>query len=96
MDLKFTIFDLLILEIEIFDGKAWNLIMTHPTLLERFKCESESENNKRRKIEVHSLGRSTSGVEGCVGAPGWGLGQVTNRSIIHMDLHKRNNKLVNV
>jgi hypothetical protein len=24
----------------------------------------------------------------------WGLGQVTSRSIIHMDIHKSNNKLV--
>jgi hypothetical protein len=36
------------------------------------------------------------GVEGCVGAPGWGLGRVTSKLIIHMDLHKQNNKLVNV
>jgi len=34
------------------------------------------------------------GVEGHVGALGWGLGRVINNSIIHMDLHKLNNKLV--
>jgi hypothetical protein len=34
------------------------------------------------------------GVEGHAGAPGWGLGRVTSGSIIHMDLHKPNNKLV--
>jgi len=35
-----------------------------------------------------------SGVEGHVGAPGWGLRRVTSGSIIHTDLHKLNNKLV--
>jgi hypothetical protein len=35
------------------------------------------------------------GVEGCVGALKWGLERVTSNSIIHMDLHKPNNKLVN-
>jgi hypothetical protein len=30
------------------------------------------------------------GVEGRVGAPGWGLGWMTSRSITHMGLHKPN------
>ncbi len=34
------------------------------------------------------------GVEGCVGASGWGLGRLTSKSITHVDLHKPNNKLV--
>jgi hypothetical protein len=46
-------------------------------------------------VKVHSLVRSTLGVEGHVGAPKWGLGQMTRRSIIHIDLHKPNNKLIN-
>ncbi len=45
-------------------------------------------------VGVHSLFRNTLGVEGCVGALGWGLGRVTSKSIIHIDLHKLNNKLV--
>jgi len=45
-------------------------------------------------VRVRSLGRNTFGVEWCVRALGWGLGQVTNMSIIHIDLHKPNNKLV--
>jgi len=45
-------------------------------------------------VGAHSLVCSTLGVEGCVGALGWGLGRLTSRSIIHMDLHKPNNKLV--
>jgi hypothetical protein len=45
-------------------------------------------------IGVCSLARSTSTVEGCAGAPGWGLGRLTSNSINHTDLHKPNNKLV--
>jgi hypothetical protein len=43
-----------------------------------------------------SLVHGTSRVEGCVGAPGWGLGRLTNKLITHTDLHKPNNKLVSV
>jgi hypothetical protein len=43
-----------------------------------------------------SLVRSTLGVEGCAKVPRWGLGRLTSKSVIHMDLHKPNNKLVNV
>jgi hypothetical protein len=45
-------------------------------------------------VGAHSLIRSTLGVEGRVGTMGWGLGRLTSRSIIHMDLRKPNNKLV--
>jgi len=43
-------------------------------------------------VGARSLARITLGVKGCVEALGWGIGRVT--SIIHMDLHKPNNKLV--
>jgi hypothetical protein len=52
---------------------------------------------KTMKIEgvgACSLARSTSGVEGRVGAPRSGLGRLTSKSTTHMDLHKLNNKLV--
>jgi hypothetical protein len=49
-----------------------------------------------KKIGACSLARSTSRVERCVVALGWGLGRMTSGSIIHMDLHKPNNKLVSV
>jgi hypothetical protein len=45
-------------------------------------------------IGVCSLVHSISKVERCVGALGWGLGRTINESIIHMDLHKPNNKLI--
>ncbi len=46
-------------------------------------------------VGAHSLVRSTLGVKGRVVASGWRLGRMISRSIIHMDLHKPNNKLVN-
>jgi hypothetical protein len=67
-----------------------------PKLLDRFHCESKGETTKRKRDEVCSLAHSTSGVKGRVGALGWGLWQVTKRLIIHTNLHKPNNKLVNV
>ncbi len=45
-------------------------------------------------VGAHSLACNISRVEGCVGSPRLGLGRVTSGSIIHMDLHKKNNKLV--
>ncbi len=47
-------------------------------------------------VRVCSLVRNTLGVKGRVGVPGWGLRWVINESIIHINLHKPNNKLVNV
>ncbi len=43
---------------------------------------------------MHSLAHNISGVEGCVGALGWGLGKLISKSIIHTDLHKPNNKFL--
>jgi hypothetical protein len=45
-------------------------------------------------VGARSLVRSTSRVKGRVGAPGWGLRRMTSGSIIHMDLHKPNNKFI--
>jgi len=47
------------------------------------------------EVGVRSIARNISGVKGCVGASGWGLERMMSGSIIHMDLHKPNNKLVN-
>jgi hypothetical protein len=46
------------------------------------------------RVGVRSLVCNTSGVNECVGALGSELGILTRKSIIHMDLHKPNNKLV--
>jgi hypothetical protein len=50
---------------------------------------------KGKGIGARPLVHSTLGVEGCVGALGWGLGRLKSKSIIYMDLHKPNHKLVN-
>ncbi len=46
-------------------------------------------------VEARSLVHDISGVEGCARALGWGLGRLTNNLIIHTNLYKPNNKLVN-
>jgi hypothetical protein len=50
---------------------------------------------KETRMGICFLLHNTSRVEGHVGALGWGLGQVTSEFIIHMDLHKLNNKFIN-
>jgi hypothetical protein len=45
-------------------------------------------------VGARSLAHNTSRVEGCAGALGWGLGRLISKSIIHIDLHKPNKKLV--
>jgi hypothetical protein len=50
--------------------------------------------SKGEGIGAHSLAYSTSGVEGHVGVPGWGLGRLTSKLITHTNLHKPNNKLL--
>jgi hypothetical protein len=55
----------------------------------------EVKTSEGKGVGVHSLAHNILRIEGRVGVPGWGLGQVTSRSIIHTDLHKPNNKLVN-
>ncbi len=49
---------------------------------------------EEKEVGVCSFTHSILGVHGSIRAPGWGLGQMTSKSIIHIDLHKPNNKLV--
>jgi len=51
--------------------------------------------SKEKEVGIRFLTRSTSRVKGRARALGWRLGRVTSESIIHMGLHKPNNKLVN-
>jgi hypothetical protein len=70
---------------------------TPPTFFEKLKCEFQSENNKKRKkIRVHSLICSSSGVKGRVKVHERGLQWMTSGPIIHTNLNKPNNKFVNV
>jgi len=62
--------------------------------LDGLNCESKDENIRRRRSWARFLVRSTLGVEGRVGTPGWGLRILISKSITHTDLHKLNNKLV--
>jgi hypothetical protein len=55
-----------------------------PKLLDRFNYDSKGENSER-----------ISKGENNETALKWGLGRMISRSIIHMDLHKLNNKLIN-
>ncbi len=48
------------------------------------------------EVWAHSLACNTLKVRGHARASGWGLGRLTSKSIIHTNLHKPNNKLVNV
>ncbi len=45
-------------------------------------------------VGMHSMAHNTSRVEGCAGAPGWGVGRLTSNSITYMNLHKPNHKLI--
>jgi hypothetical protein len=47
-------------------------------------------------VGIHSFARNILGVEAHAGAQGWGLGKIISESITHTDLHKLNNKLVNM
>jgi len=71
-------------------------LLTYPKLFKGLNYKSKGEYNKSRKVWAHSLIRNTSKVEGHVGAPRWGLGRLTSKSITHTYLHKPNNKLVSV
>ncbi len=69
-------------------------IDTSPHCLKDSNASLKVETLKEEGIRVRFLIRSTLGVEGYVGAPGWGLGQMISGSSIHTNLHKPNNKLV--
>jgi hypothetical protein len=69
---------------------------TPPSSLMDSIVSPKVEDNKKRRSWGALLVCNISRVKGCVGALKWGLGRLTSKSIIHMDLHKPNNKLVNV
>jgi hypothetical protein len=55
-------------------------------------------NLKVKKLEkgvgICSLAHNTLEVKKCIEISGWGLGRMIIGVIIHMDLHKPNNKLI--
>jgi hypothetical protein len=68
--------------------------LMHPKLLDGLTASSKVKITEGERVGARFLVRSISRVEGCGGAPGWGLKRLTSNSITHMDLHKPNNKLV--
>jgi hypothetical protein len=55
---------------------------------------SKMKTTEGQEVGARSIVHNTLGVEGCAKASGWGLGWVTHGSIIHMALHKPNNKSI--
>jgi hypothetical protein len=78
------------------EGEKSLLTWRTPKLLDKLNCKSKVKIVEGSRVGAHSLVRSTFGVEGHAKAPRWGLRKVTSNSIIHMDLHKPNDKLVSV
>jgi hypothetical protein len=79
----------------LFELKYWKVLDTPPHFLKYSNASSKVKTMDEEGVGVCSLTCNTSRVEGHVRALGWGLGQVTSGSIIHMDLQKENNKLAN-
>jgi hypothetical protein len=65
-----------------------------PNSLKDSNANSKMKIMKEKGVGVCFLIHNTSGVKRMSGTPKWGLRQVTSESIIHIDLHKPNNKLV--
>jgi hypothetical protein len=59
-------------------------------------ANSKMKTMEGKGVGIRSLVCNTLRVEGCARTTGWGLRWITSKSIIHIDLHKPNNKLVNV
>jgi hypothetical protein len=75
--------------------KSRILVMTNapPHSLKNSNVNSKMK-TEEKGVGVRSLDRNTSGVERCARALGWGLRQVTSRSIIQINLHKLKNKFI--
>jgi hypothetical protein len=67
-----------------------------PSSLMDSTASPKMKTTEGEKVRACSLVCNTLGVKGCAGALGCGLGRLTSKSITHTDLHKLNNKLVNV
>jgi len=59
-----------------------------PHSLKDLNANLKVKTMEEERVGVCSLVCNTSRVKECVGFSGWGLGQMTSGSIIHIDLHK--------
>jgi len=73
---------------------VWTIIDAPPSSLMDLILNPKVMTMKGEKVGARSLAHNILGVERRVGAPGWGLGKLTSKSITHIDLHKPNNKLL--
>jgi hypothetical protein len=73
---------------------VWTIIDAPPSSLMDSISNPKVMTRKGEGVGARSLVHNTLGVEGCVGAPRWGLGISTSKSITHTYLHKPNNKLL--
>jgi hypothetical protein len=74
--------------------KNWQWLM-HPKILDGLNDKSKGEDNKRKRSWGTFLNSWHFGSKGACWSSEMGPGQVTSKSIIHVDLHKPKNKLVN-
>jgi hypothetical protein len=65
-----------------------------PKLLDGLNYESKGENNGRKRSWDALPSSRHFGRRGACWSSGMGLRQTTSDSIIHLDLHKPNNKLI--
>jgi len=69
---------------------------TPPSSWKDSNANPKMKTMKEKGIGACSLVYNIFGWEECVVASRWGLGKMISGSIIHIDLHKPNNKLVSV
>jgi hypothetical protein len=83
-----------IISICIFHVNACRFVDTPASFLMDSTSNPKVKTTKGERIGARSLVCNILEVKRCVGALGWGIGRLTNNSIIHTDMHKSNNKLV--
>jgi hypothetical protein len=92
MDVEFTIKNQ---ESKYSIGEQHLNILTHPQAPYGLNCKSKGEDNRRRRSGDTLFDLQHFGGKRARWSSGMGLGRMISKSIIHMDLHKPNNKLVN-
>jgi hypothetical protein len=70
------------------------IFYTPPNSLKDSNANFKMKTMEEKKFGVHSLACSSSGVQKACWSSGMGLEWMTSEWIIHMNLHKSNNKLI--
>jgi hypothetical protein len=74
---------------------SFDYIWHTPKLFDGLTASLKVKTMEGKEVNMRFLARNISGVEGHVGALGWGLRRLTSNLITQTDLHKPNSKLVN-